>query len=147
MVEDGLVLFLQANAGVNAIVSTPAYPDYLPSGSPLPNYSYVSVFKGPLYGLQAQPGLTQWRVQIDCFSGTDQGTQAGQYSGANSADLALAVFNALSGYKGVFPDPQHTQVDSAFMIDWNGPKFDAVRRTFHTMVEFRIWYIWSSPIV
>lgn len=145
MLEQGFVQLLQSNGGVAAI-ALGGWRNQLPEDAPLPNWSYLSILKRPQYALQALPGLCEWRVQIDCYSASDQGqtSAAGIVTNqSTSVDLANAIYGVLSGFRGTLPDPQNTQVDSAFLVDEHS-EFDSVRRTWRTLQEWQLWY-YVSP--
>lgn len=139
MIEQGLVLLLQGSPAVSSIATAGGgYMAQLPKDPTpgLPSWTWTTVADHPQYGLQAQPGLTMWRVQIDCY-----GLASAQ--GADCIALATAINSVLSGFQGTLTDPDATKIDSAFKVDQKD-FYDGEARTYRRMLEYRVWYYADS---
>jgi hypothetical protein len=128
MIEQGLALLVQGNAGVAAIATAGGgFFDALPKDFPLPSWSYRIVSDPVSYELTGPVSLGSTRIQIDCY-------------GANGADailLAKAIDAVLNGYRGTMTDPDATFVQGCFRtnkIDF----FDDEARNYRRMLEYVI---------
>lgn len=131
MIEQGLVLLVQADAGVSAISPTGGFFAQLPKDFSLtaPSWTYQTISDVAGYLLTQPETVGERRIQIDCY-------------GAKAADvilLANAIDALLSGFRGALPDPDATFVQGCFrdnMIDF----FDPDSRTYRRMLDYKIWF-------
>lgn len=129
MIEDGIVQLVQADPTVLAQCSFGGFYLSLPKGTPLPSWSYQVVSEPAEYTLVGRTDLTPRRLQIDVYA----------MNGAQALNLARAIDNVLSGWKGTLPDTQATLVQGIFRdneIDF----FDDASRTYRRMIEFFVNY-------
>jgi hypothetical protein len=85
--NEALIAYLLADAGVSSAVSSRVYWNTIPQGSKMPAIVMTMVFDGPVYESNGESGLVEGRVQFDCYGNT--------YASAKSASRAIR--NALSG--------------------------------------------------
>jgi hypothetical protein len=145
MIEQGLVILISASPAVASICTQGGgFMDQLPKGwdETVPSWTWTSVSRVPDYGLQYQPGLTRWMVQIDCYGLGATNSQGVSPQGADCIALAYAINSVLSGFNGVLADPQTTGVDSIFNTDWK-TYYDEAGRTYRVLLEYRVNYFWS----
>ena len=129
MIEDGIVQLVQSDPTVLSLCQFGGFWLSLPKGTPLPSWSFTVVSEVTDYTLAGRTDLTPRRLQIDTYA----------MEGAEALNLARAIDNVLSGYKGTLPDPQATVVQGCFReneIDF----FDDVSRTYRRMIEFFVHY-------
>jgi hypothetical protein len=132
MIEDGIVQLVQADPTVAAQCSFGGFYLSLPKGTPLPSWSYLVVSEVTGYTLRGRTNLTPRRLQIDVYA----------MDGAEALNLARAIDNVLSGWKGALPDTQATAVQGIFrdMTVGEADFFDEVSRTYRRMLEFFVHY-------
>jgi hypothetical protein len=129
MIEDGIAQLVQADTTVNGICPVGGFYASLPKGTPLPSWSYIVVSEVTDYTLEHRVALTPRRLQIDTYAS----------GGADALHLARAIDNVLSGYKGVLPDTESTNVQGCFRsneLDF----FDDASRTYRRLLEYELWY-------
>jgi hypothetical protein len=129
MIEDGIVQLVQSDAAVLAICPVGGFYATLPKGMPLPCWSYIVVSEVADYSLVARTDLTPRRLQIDTYA----------MEGAEALNLARAIDNVLSAYKGTLPDTQQTVVQGCFRsneLDF----FDDASRTYRRLLEYEVWF-------
>lgn len=129
MIEQGLVLAVQADAGVQAISPKGGFFATLPKDYVLPTWTYQTVSDVAGYLLTQPETVGERRVQIDCYGLT----------AADAIRLANAIDTFLSGFRGTLPDPDATFVQGCFrdnMMDF----FDPDSRTFRRMLDYKIWF-------
>jgi hypothetical protein len=134
-VEQGIVALLLAADAVKTITTNGGWYEQLPPDAPMPNWSYMTIFKHPLHGLQAKPGLIPWMVQFDVYSEND--------NGVGCLQLAGAFKSILDGYAGTLPNG--VGVDSAFWEDERDHELDPARRTWRRSLDFRVTYFYGTP--
>jgi hypothetical protein len=126
VIEQGLALLVQGNAGVAAIAAAGGgFLDTLPKDFPLPSWSYSIVSDPVDYELSGPVSLGSTRIQIDCYGAT----------GADAIRLAKAIDTVLNGYRGKMTDPDTTNVQGCFRtnkIDF----FDDAARNYRRMLEY-----------
>ena len=134
MIEQGIVMLVQANA---AVLSALAQPDRvggffaeLPKDQALPSWSYRIVSNVSGYTLAGgKPGFSMNRLQIDCYGAT----------APDVIGLAKAIDHVLSGYGGTLSDPDVTKVNGIFQSDVMD-FFDDARRSFRRMLEYEVYF-------
>ena len=129
MIEQGIVMLVQASAAVQAIAPGSGFFAEAPKDHALPLWTYVAVSELQPYALDGSNGFITRRVQINC-------------DGAVAADcinLARAIDDVLSGYSGVLADPDTTRVHGCFrsnVVDF----FDDPGRTSRRILEYEICF-------
>ena len=129
MIEQGIVMLVQASPAVAAIAPGSGFFAEAPKDHALPLWTYISVSETEPYALDGAHGLISRRLQINC-------------DGAIAADcirLARAIDDVLGGYSGVLADPDETVVHGCFrtnLIDF----FDDPGRTSRRVLEYDIWF-------
>jgi hypothetical protein len=88
--EEALVLQLQNDAGVSALVSTRIYPLVVPQDATLPAIAYQRISGPRAYSHSGPTGAVQARMQITSV--------ASDYSGAKA--LSAAVRSAMRSFRG-----------------------------------------------
>lgn len=129
MIEEGIAKLVQSDPTVLALCPTGGFYSTLPKGQPLPSWSYIVVSEVTQYTLIARTDLTERRLQIDMYG----------MKGADVLNLARAIDNVLSGYRGTLTDPDATVVQGCFRsneLDF----FDADSRTYRRMLEYELQY-------
>lgn len=87
----GMHTYVLAQAGVKALVADRGFPGHLPEAlQKYPAYAYRVISDVPENDLQGESGLSQARVQFDCYADTR--------SGANA--LAEAIRAVIAGKRG-----------------------------------------------
>ena len=135
--EDGIQDLLVGSAGITAIVGTgddaDIYPMLVPEGFtnyPAVTFQVISETRDP--ELTKQHGLTQARVQINCWART--------YGGAKA--LKEAVRNAIDGESTTFPQGCFIEGGS----DAVEPSPDArSARLFNKSVDAMVWVVETDP--
>ena len=129
MIEQGIVMLVQASPAVAAIAPGSGFFAEAPKDHALPLWTYISASEVEPYALSGEHGFISRRLQINC-------------DGAIAADcirLARAIDDVLSGYNGVLADPDETPVHGCFrtnVIDF----FDDPGRTSRRILEYEIWF-------
>jgi hypothetical protein len=129
MIEQGLVMLVQASPAVQAIAPGSGFFAEAPKDHALPLWTYISASEVQPYTLDGAHGFVNRRIQINC-------------DGAIAADcilLAKAIDDVLSGYNGVLPDPDATPVHGCFrtnVVDF----FDDPGRTSRRILEYETWF-------
>jgi hypothetical protein len=129
MIEQGIVMLVQASPAVAAIAPGSGFFAEAPKDHALPLWTYISASETEPYTLAGEHGFISRRLQINC-------------DGAIAADcirLAGAIDDVLSGYSGVLADPDATPVHGCFrtnVIDF----FDDPGRTSRRILEYEIWF-------
>jgi hypothetical protein len=129
MIEQGIVMLVQASPAVAAIAPGSGFFAEAPKDHQLPLWTYISASETEPYTLAGEHGFISRRLQINC-------------DGAIPADcirLARAIDDVLSGYSGVLPDPDATRVHGCFrtnLIDF----FDEPGRTSRRILEYETWF-------
>lgn len=134
VLEENLYTYLQTKAAVTALVSTRVYPDAAPQTATLPFlvYTRISTVREHKFGSAGtETGLTQSRIQIDCYAST--------YSGVSA--LSEQVRLALSGFRGTFGSGFANRIS---LVDENdlpadpdyGEQIGVRRKT----LDFMVWH-------
>lgn len=129
MIDDGIVLLVQADATVAAQCSFGGFWLSLPKGTPLPSWSYQVISEPTEYTLSGRTDLMPRHLQIDVYA----------MDAAEAQSLTRAIDNVLSGWRGTLPDTQMTVVQGIFR-DNELDFFDDASRTYRRMLEFFIHY-------
>ena len=130
MVDEGLIILVQGNAGVLAIAPTGGYLAEQPKDDALPSWGQKTISNPSYSTLASFTGLTMRRWQVDCYAN----------DGADAIGLARAIDAVLNGFRGVLADPDATYVDHCFrsdLIDF----FDEAGRTYRRMLEYEVWFV------
>ena len=131
MIEAGLVLRINSDAAVKALIASPGGFTGVPKGQPLPTWTYRWVSDNTQMALCSVTGLTFARVQIDCY-----GNQK-----AEVVNLGKAITQVLNGFKGTLTDIDNIIVDSIFRSDMHDPEEDEAGRTWRRVLEFEVNYV------
>lgn len=132
MLEQGLVMLVESEIAPFAPPQT-SYLAQLPKDQATPAWTYRFVSIKPNYTLtSARPGLTMRRMEIESFAN----------NAADALNLADAIDNVLSGYRGTLADPDRTVVDSCFQSDLED-FFDEERRSYRRVFEYQLWFFQS----
>jgi len=129
MIEQGIVLLVQADTSVAAIAAAGGFFAQLPKDQALPSWTYRLVADKSSYTFVGPVAVGSRRLQIDCYG----------YAAADCILLGNAIDAVLSGFKGTLNDPDATIVQGCFRT--NGMDFfDEVSRTFRRMLEYDLWF-------
>jgi len=129
MIEQGLVLLVQASSEVAGIAPGGGFFAKAPKDQALPLWTFISASDTQPYTLSGATGLVTRRLQINC-------------DGAAAADcirLAKAIDDVLSGFSGILADPDSTPVHGCFrsnVIDF----FDDPGRTYRRILEYELCF-------
>lgn len=129
MIEEGLVLLVQADTTVKAICPVGGFLGSLPKDPQLPSWMYEVVSDPLAYTLQAPVSQRSTRIQLKCYG----------EKGADVINLAKAINNVLNGYHGTLTDPDSTVVHGVFKtntIDY----FDTDARNYIRLLEYLICF-------
>ena len=128
--EEAVISLLLDDAGVAALVSTRVYPGSRVQGSALPAVVINRVSGAPVYTDDGESGLSQARLQVDCWGTT--------YSSAKG--VARAVKAVLSAYNGAVDDAvfQNVLLDAERDLREGGG--NASEYPFRTGLDFIFWY-------
>jgi hypothetical protein len=88
--EQSLIQRLLSNSGLSALVSNRVHPGSRPQGSALPAIVLNRISGGPGYADDGETGLTNARIQIDCWAATYRQAKL----------VARAVTASLSDFQG-----------------------------------------------
>ncbi len=132
MIEQGLMTYLSAQ-----LPTTQFYASRLPQNAAFPNTVYHIVSTTPTHDLAGYSGLTESRIQFDCW-------------GMSYADTATASENLrvnLDGYKGTMGT---VTVSGSLRINQfamppesSGDQSDTYH--YRTVAEYRIFYVETIP--
>ena len=132
-VEEGLVNLVQSDPTVAGLTPNGGgFLATLPKDTNPPSWSYIFFGGKRPHGLRGERGLTQGRMQIDCYGN----------SGTDSVNLAAAIDAVLDSYSGTITDGSGSViVDSCMLSDTPSDYFDSAKRTYRRMLEYEVWYI------
>ena len=130
MIEDGIVMLVQADPTVLGLCPVGGFYAVLPKGQALPCWSYIVVSEVSDYTLEGRADLTPRRLQLDLYGN----------GGADVMNLGRAIDNVLSGYAGTLPDPQATIVQACFRSNEIDFPYDPDSRTFRRLLEYDLWF-------
>lgn len=136
--EEAIIAYLLAGAGVTALADTRVFPGARPQQSSLPSVVLTRVDGAPLYADDGEAGLEDGRIQIDCWGRT--------YTDAKQ--LARAVVDRLSAFFGTVslnvdtsPAPavtfQYIMLDSE--RDFRESGSNAAEYLYRTSLDFTCW--------
>jgi hypothetical protein len=127
--EEALRAYLLAQSGVSSLITDRAYWSMRPQAGALPALVLAVVSPAPSYAMDGYSGLTQTRVQIDCFGVTY----------AQAKGLARTVRNLLNGKR-------FTQSSIRFEAFRNGERdlseagTTEGARVHRISLDFQIWH-------
>lgn len=127
MLEQGIVLLVNAASAVTDIALAGGFDSEIPKDSALPSWSYLIASEVEDTGLTTSSGLCTTRLQIDSYGNV----------AAEAINLSRAIHNVLQGFAGRLSDPDTTFVGSCFRIDHRN-FFDDARRSYRRMTEYEI---------
>ena len=134
MVEQGLVLLIQAGLAAGGLSVPGGWPVQLPQQMaedwPMA-WTYRSITAPPSYTLDGEDGYTEWNVQIDCHG----------FAYADAIRLARGIDEVLrGGFAGVLPDPDSTVVQGIFRSDPFIDGFSDADRSYVRTLEYTVVY-------
>jgi hypothetical protein len=144
MVEEGLVLMIQAGLGAQSLGAVPGGfgtrlpKDLLSVSTPLAwSWKSVPPFDVDIV-LGGQGSWAEWHVQIDCHAFLKE---LGGPGAAGAIQLARAIDNTLrGGWQGTLSDSDHTVVEGIFREpDFHDGEDDIVR-SFVRSIEYAVQY-------
>jgi len=125
LVED-LTAFLQANAGVLAIIGNRVYPRVMPESATVPALVYSQI-SAPHECTMDNARYVEESFQLECT--------AGDYKTAKQ--LAVAVRNALEGFQGAMGG---TAVHGIFIQSERDAPWDMETLHYRTDVDVKVWH-------
>jgi hypothetical protein len=127
--EEALIAYLLAGAGVVELVEARVFPGSRPQRSALPSIVFARVDGAPLYADEGEVGLEDSRIQIDCWGDT--------YKSAKLT--ARAVIARLSAFDGTVSGVafQYVMLDAERDFRENGS--NAAEYLFRTSLDFIVW--------
>ena len=137
VIEQGIFQLIQADSGVNSLVSMGAnkglYWVLAPKGASYPLIVLGWVATTDTIAFEGDLDFRNGLLQIDCYSS--------QY--LNSRQVAAAVRDLLKSYRGTLPDTDATVVAGAMQTkDWDMPYEEgSTGFVYRAMLEFRIFYL------
>ena len=138
MIEQGLLQYITANAGVQALVAKKVYWVLAPKGSSaaavLPYIILSRVTTKDFYTTQGATQTREALFQVDCYATDFYGSRA----------IAHAVRSLLEGFKGTLPDVDSTVVQAIFIDkDWDMPYQEGGPKGFvyRALLQFRIDFV------
>lgn len=131
---------LVADADVIALTSTRIYMYEAPSSATTPYITFYQISGVPSHHLQAAAGITDQRVQIDCWDG-------GNEAATGVETLADKVRLAMDGFRGTMGT---VTVRMCHLEDEGSDFFPKVRSSreggiFRKRLDFRIWHTETVP--
>ena len=127
---------LSGNAAVRAIVDDRIYPARTPQDTTLPKIVFTTISQGRAPNTAGASGVTNPRIQIDCWADSNAGADA----------LADAVRLALDGYRGTVAS---VQIRSCFLDAQRDaivePRDGGEQRIFGRSLDFNIWHLETVP--
>jgi hypothetical protein len=127
--EESLIQLLLADSGLSALVSTRVYPGSRPQGSALPAVVLNRISGGPGYADDGETGLTNTRIQIDCWAAT--------YGQAKL--VARAVTASLSDFQGTIGNTVFCSVMLEDERDLREGGGNVPENPFRTSLDFDVW--------
>lgn len=127
--EESIIRLLLSDSGLSALVSTRIHPGSLPQGSTLPAIVMNRISGAPLYTDEGEAGLSQARIQIDCWGET--------YSSAKQT--ARAVIACLSAFDGTVGATTFANIMLNAERDLRETGGDAAEYPFRTSLDFSVW--------
>ena len=125
--ESGLVSYLKAHAGLNALIGQRVYPLHLPQGAGVPAVVYQKVSpRRRVRSHTGRSGLVQARYQLSAWGQTYK----------EALDVGAQLFAALDEYAGAMGTEtvEHSRVDNE--VDMYEPETGLYRE----LVEVVIWH-------
>lgn len=127
--EEAIIARLLASEEVAGVAATRVYPGSRPQGSPLPAAVLTLIDGAPLYADDGEVGLTEARIQIDCW--------AESYSGAKL--LARAVKQRLSAFTGPSGGVHFATILIDAERDLREAGSNAAAYLYRTTIDFIVW--------
>jgi hypothetical protein len=126
---------LLSTAAIKALVADRGYPDVLPQDVMLPAYTFTLISDVPSHHLGGISGLSEARVQVDCYAATR--TIANQ--------LAEAVRIAIDGQRGTFGSEavRTCHLESVFSSA-EQPVDASDKWRYVTTQDYLVWYVQST---
>ena len=128
--EEALIAKLLADAGVSALVGARVYPGMRPQAGLLPAVVFNMISKNPSYSDDGEDGITEARVQLDCWGAT--------YTDAKKA--ARAVTAALSAFDGMMSGVRFRYMTLDLEHDMQETGANADSYPFRTSLDFIVVY-------
>jgi hypothetical protein len=135
VIEQGIVMLVQAGLVTSPPTIVPPggfyaeLPKDLLSASVPQAWTYDFVNEGGTYTHDGPQPLTGATLEIVCHG----------YQAKDAINLAKAINQVLSGYKGTLPDPDHTQVSGIFSMH-KSDFFSDQSRTYRRVLGYHLWY-------
>ncbi len=123
-VEADLVRYLEANAGVSALVGDRIYPLMIPERATLPAIRYQGISMGSEVAHTGPSGLARHRIQLTVHAATYAIAQA----------VATALRRALDGKKGMFG------AGSSCLVANDVPAYEEESGQYLRHVDVEPWY-------
>ena len=128
---------LAADTDVIALTSTRIYPHEAPSSATLPYITFYQISGPHAHHLTAAAGMTEPRIQIDCWADSALGAET----------LADKVRLAMDGFRGTMSS---TTVRMCHLDDEGMDFFDKAQSAreggiFRKRLDFLIWHTESVP--
>lgn len=126
---------LLSTAAVKAIVADRGFPDVLPQKVTLPAYTFTLISDVPSHHMGGISGLSEARVQIDCYAATR--TIANQ--------LAEAVRIAIDAQRGTFgtESVRTCHLENTFSSP-EQPVDGSSEWRYVTTQDYLVWYVQST---
>ena len=135
-VDDAIYSRLSGNSAVRAIVDDRIYPDRTPQDTALPKIVFTTISQGRAPNTSGASGVTNPRIQIDCWADSNAGAFA----------LADAVRLALDGYRGTVAS---VVIRSCFLDSERKaivePRDGGEQRIYGRSLDFNIWHLETVP--
>jgi len=131
MIEAAVIAHLLADAGVEALVEDRVFPVSLPQGARLPSVVVARVDGAPLLADDGPSGLSNPRLQIDCWGS----------SYASAKALARAVTSSLNAYSGDMAglDVPHVELEAERDMPREGGSNQSEYR-YRVSLDFLVWH-------
>lgn len=126
----GVIDKLLDTSGVTSLVGYRVYPVRRQQSSPLPDITVTTVSGQPVYTSDGESGLSNGRVQIDCWGAT--------YISAKT--VAEAVKQALSAFVGSSGAIEFQSVLLESESDLSEGGSNSAEYIFRTTLDFNLWY-------
>jgi len=128
--EEALRAHLIGDTAIAALIGARIFPVSRAQGSALPALTYQVISGAPLYADDGETGLSEGRVQIDCWGET--------YTSAKG--LARAVTDRMSAFHGTVSGVafQYMLLDTEQDLRETGS--NAAEYLFRTSLDFIIWH-------
>ena len=131
-IEEGLVVFLKAHAGLAALVGVRIKPDFLPQKSDLPclTYQRISTPRVITHDTTGSAGTAYPRIQFDAYAITRKGAKA----------IVDQLRAALQGYTGSMGTSPNTVTVQAAIVDDEEITREPETGFFRGRSDYLIWH-------